>query len=301
MTFNEKIDKAKKVICLAAEMSEEYYQKPLIISYSGGKDSDVLLDIAIKTGAPIEVVNSHTTADAPETVYHIRDVFSRLTEMGIKAVEYRPTYKGQPVSMWSLIPQKHYPPTRIARYCCAVLKESSSPHRIAAVGVREDESVSRRGRGEFVTRGKTKKDALNFSLDHAKEVYKEAHEYGEAFDCTLITRMKKNDGIVVNPIYDFTELDIWKYAAINHIKLCDLYELGYERVGCIGCPFASPAKRKKEFEDYPAYKKMYIQAFERMLKDMEQKGLPHTWRNGQQVFDFWMDGESLKTPKQMSI
>ena len=32
----------------AAQMSQQIYEKPLMITYSGGKDSDVTLDLAIK-------------------------------------------------------------------------------------------------------------------------------------------------------------------------------------------------------------------------------------------------------------
>ncbi len=42
-----KIEKANKTLMLAAQMSKDYYQKPLIITYSGGKDSDVMLQLAI--------------------------------------------------------------------------------------------------------------------------------------------------------------------------------------------------------------------------------------------------------------
>lgn len=75
-----KIEKSKEVLRLARDMSLEYYGKPLVLTYSGGKDSDVMLDIAIKTLKPdeFEVINSHTSVDAPETVYHIREVFNRV-------------------------------------------------------------------------------------------------------------------------------------------------------------------------------------------------------------------------------
>ena len=45
-----KVRRATEIILLACQMSEEYYGKPLIVCYSGGKDSDVLLDIARKSG-----------------------------------------------------------------------------------------------------------------------------------------------------------------------------------------------------------------------------------------------------------
>ena len=58
-----------------AEISKHYYDKPLMLCYSGGKDSDIILDLALKSGIDFEVQHSHTTADAPETVYHIRNKF----------------------------------------------------------------------------------------------------------------------------------------------------------------------------------------------------------------------------------
>ena len=72
----ELIDRSIKKLQLAAKMSEQYYGEPLIIAYSGGKDSDVLLALARMSGIKYELINSHTTVDAPETVYHIREVFA---------------------------------------------------------------------------------------------------------------------------------------------------------------------------------------------------------------------------------
>lgn len=70
-----------------AEISKYYYDKPLMLCYSGGKDSDVILDLAIKSGIEFELQHSHTTADAPETVYHIRRKFKELESKGIKCTK----------------------------------------------------------------------------------------------------------------------------------------------------------------------------------------------------------------------
>lgn len=107
----------------ASMMSLHYYQQPLIITDSGGKDSSVCKELAIRSGIPFEVQHNHTTADAPETVRFVRQEAKRFEEMGIKYTINMPTYKGQRVSMWSLIPIKLIPPTRLMRYCCSVLKE----------------------------------------------------------------------------------------------------------------------------------------------------------------------------------
>ena len=108
---------------MGAQASEQYYNAPLIICYSGGKDSEVLLKLAINSGINFEVLHNHTTADAPETVRHINRTFHELEQSGIKCTRSYPTYKGVPITMWSLIPIKKFPPTRRIRYCCSVLKE----------------------------------------------------------------------------------------------------------------------------------------------------------------------------------
>lgn len=63
---------------MASEMSLRLYKQPLVITYSGGKDSDVLLHLAGRSGIPYEVLHSLTTADAPETVYHVKNTFRKL-------------------------------------------------------------------------------------------------------------------------------------------------------------------------------------------------------------------------------
>lgn len=141
----DKEQKAIERLRLAAEMSEALYDgAPLIVTTSGGKDSDVCLALALRAGIRFEVQHNHTTADAPQTVYHARETFRRLEEKGIKCTLNMPTYRGQPVTMWSLIPQKLMPPTRIVRYCCEVLKEHGGTGRMITTGIRWAESVKRK-------------------------------------------------------------------------------------------------------------------------------------------------------------
>ena len=70
----------------AARLSEHRYKQPLLINYSGGKDSQVLLALAERAGINFEAVCSHTTADAPETVRFIRQQFHELEMRGGGAV-----------------------------------------------------------------------------------------------------------------------------------------------------------------------------------------------------------------------
>lgn len=309
--MEEKVEQAKDAVLLAADMSKKYYQKPLIVVYSGGKDSDVLLHISEKYIKPdgFEVLNSHTSVDAPQTVYHIREVFKRLESKGIKATVYQPRYKdGTPITMWNLIPKKLVPPTRNVRYCCSILKETSTPNRLCLTGVREAESKKRQGRDIFQIQGKSYKEALYFSLNHANEVHKEAQEIqDDVWDCTLIKRMKEHNNIIVNPIYYWKDEDIWEYIKQENIKTNPLYQMGYKRVGCIGCPLATYKNVMKEFSDFPQYKKMYIKTFERMLEARKLAGKSnegdgyHAWKTGQDVFDWWVESYKRIPKGQYSL
>lgn len=69
---------------LASDMSQRLYKQPLVITYSGGKDSDCLLRLAQNSGIPFEVLHSLTTADAPETVWHVKGTFRKLELVGVK-------------------------------------------------------------------------------------------------------------------------------------------------------------------------------------------------------------------------
>ena len=105
---------------MASDMSLRLYKQPLVITYSGGKDSDVLLHLAGKAGIQYEVLHSLTTADAPETVWHVRDTFRHLELAGVKCtIDTHRTPDGGNVTMWNLIPRKLMPPTRLVRDCGA--------------------------------------------------------------------------------------------------------------------------------------------------------------------------------------
>ena len=268
----------------ASEMSLSHYKQPLICTYSGGKDSDVMLELFRRAGIPFEVLNSHTTADAPPTVRHIREVFHQLELDGISCKIVHPTYKGRRTSMWSLIPQKLMPPTRTVRYCCQVLKEQTTNGRYAATGVRWDESMRRAKRMPFEQRG-TK--GTKFSDETMLLT-----DNSENRRMTELCMQKKS--MIVNPIIDWTNKDIWEYIHTEKIPVCELYQCGYTRVGCVGCPMAGN-RRYKEFRDFPAYKLNYIRAFDRMLSFRQAHGVDtYTWETGEDVFRWWMNDENIE-------
>lgn len=277
--------KAIERIKLASEMSIQHYGKPLVCTYSGGKDSDVMLELFKRSGITFEVHNSHTTVDAPKTVYHIRDKFKRFEAQGVKCTIEKPTYKGKPVSMWSLIPQKKMPPWRRMRYCCSVLKETGCANRFISTGVRWDESKSREERQAFETNTAKKEDKValpdEIMLMNDNDDKRKMMEH-----CQLKGKM------IVNPIIDWTHRDIWEYIQQEHIDYNPLYDCGYRRVGCIGCPMAGKG-RWAEFADFPAYQRAYIRAFDKMLEALKADGKKPKWKSGNDVFLWWMEDENI--------
>lgn len=284
--------RALERIRLASEMSLRYYDKPLICTYSGGKDSDVLLELFIRSGISFEVQNSHTTADAPETVRHIRGKFRELEMQGIKAYIEKPTYKGEPISMWKLIPIKLMPPTRMVRYCCQVLKETGCANRYIATGVRWDESTARSERKSYEIIGRTKKEAIRIS-DEVMLMNDNTDKRRMIEKCELKAKT------VVNPIIDWTTRDVWDFIGSEKISTNSLYKCGFDRVGCIGCPLASKKKRIFEFSAYPQYKTMYTNAFRSMIEVRKSKNMPTEWITGRDVFNWWI--EEAQVPGQMEI
>lgn len=286
--MSDKEQKAIQRIKMASEMSLHHYGKPLVCTYSGGKDSDVMLELFRRSGIPFEVHNSHTTADAPQTVRHIRETFRRMELDGISCEIEMPAYKGEQTSMWKLIPQKLMPPTRVVRYCCEILKETGCVNRFISTGVRWAESHKRKKRGEFERLGEKESETFssvmlmndNDSRRRVTELCMQKHK------------------MVVNPIIDWTDADIWDYINSKHIETCELYNMGYERVGCIGCPMAGK-RRWKEFADFPQYKKLYVHAFDRMLEERQRRGKDSKWKTGEEVFLWWMEDDNI--PGQMSI
>ena len=167
--LQEKIEKSKKALRLSCEMAKEFYDKPLILCYSGGKDSDVLLHLAENCLKPDDFIVQHslTTVDAPPTVRHIKEQFKRLEEKGIQTqIDYHEYTDENGVkrrhTMWNMIPEKGIAPTRLARWCCSMFKEMSTPNAIACLGVRGGESTKRRGRDIFGVRGGSYRTATFF-------------------------------------------------------------------------------------------------------------------------------------------
>lgn len=127
------------------------------------------------------------------------------------------------------------------------------------------------------------------------------------WDCKLIEIMRKKGDTVVNPIYEWSDEDVWNYINEMGIETNPLYQMGFKRVGCIACPMASYKEKMMEFEMFPTYKRAYIRAFDKMietLRDRQRKDGKKReieWKNGQEVFDWWIQADRQECRGQIKL
>lgn len=282
----DKVDIAIMRLQEAAKMSRQIYDKPLIVTDSGGKDSSVCVHLAQKAGIPFEVQHAHTTADAPETVRFVREKFKRMEQDGIKCKIVYPTYNAERISMWSLIAQYGLP-HRFRRFCCSLLKETQvGNNRFVVTGVRWDESKKRKDtRGIYETRVKSKKNKIILTNDN--------DEKRQLFENCTIKGQR-----ICNPIIDWGDDDVWDFIRSERLEVNPLYFDGWNRVGCVGCPLAGTKIRQTEFAVWPKYKNLYIISANKFVEKMKlTKGF--FLENVEEYFHYWMEDGVL--PGQTNI
>lgn len=269
----------------------ETFQRPegLYLAFSGGKDSIVckrLLDMAsVKYDAHYRV----TSVDPPELVRYIRDQHPDVSRD-------IPRYDdGSPITMWNLIPRKLIPPTRLIRYCCESLKENAGEGRLTVTGVRWAESRNRKDNHGVVTvMDRGAKQELGNSEDFLPTRQGGLMLMNDNDSSRrMVESCYKKHKTTLNPIIDWTDAEVWQFIRSEKIPYCSLYDEGFRRLGCIGCPLASRKSRAEEFRRWPKYRDAYLHAFEKMLCERERKGkVDGEWRMGtdpNEVMHWWME------------
>lgn len=281
------IEKEKRAIAYLKSFEPE--DEPYYLCYSGGKDSDCIRILAALAGVKHDIVNNHTTVDAPETVRYIRSIPNVI-------ISY------PKISMWELIVQKKYPPTQLARYCCEELKERGGVGRIKITGVRWAESFKRKENADVVkVIGKPK--AMQKLADDLGADYRVTKMNGivlntdNAESRRFVESCYRTTSTMINPIVDWTDTDVWDFLHHYGCESNPLYQCGFKRIGCIGCPLGGGKSMKREFGRYPKYRSLYVRAFDRMLEARKERGLSNTidWYSGEDVMRWWVGDDPMQT------
>ena len=189
------------------------------LAYSGGKDSDVILQLAKESGIKFKARYKNTTIDPAGTLKHCKD-------NGVEIL--------QPKESFFEIMKKAGYPNRYHRFCCARLKEYPTESDTVIVGIRREESNSRKKR------------------------------YLEPTACRVYSKEKRVQQIL--PILYWTQDDVRMFIEDRNIKCHPIYydENGKfhaeRRLGCEGCPLMSQKKRVQFFKENPRWLKMWVRA-----------------------------------------
>jgi phosphoadenosine phosphosulfate reductase len=244
------------------------------LAFSGGKDSVVIKALADIAGVKYTAHYSLTTVDPPELVRFIKTFKDVIID---KPRE----------NMWNLIVRKKTPPLRMSRYCCSELKERYGVGEITITGVRWSESIRRKKNRNLVNigNGNTPEIIYNDDNDESRRSVEQCY------------RTQKT---LVNPIIDWTEDDVWDFIHKYNVRYCSLYDEGFKRLGCIGCPMSGKKGMKRDFDRWPQYKRAYIRAFGSMIENRKLLGMRTNWQSGEECFNWWM-GDTITDSKYKKV
>lgn len=237
-------------------------------------------------GAKYDAHYNATTVDPPELV---RFIIREYPDVKIEKPK---------IPMIKLIPKKHMPPTRLARYCCAYYKERASEGRITMTGTRWAESISRKYNQGLATIFDGKK-ALSVA-DDAGAAYSETQRGGIVLNYDndaarrTVELCYRTNTTLCNPIIDWSDDDVWEFIRTYKIKYCPLYDEGWKRLGCVGCPMGGPENMAREFRRWPSIYKIYIKAFTDMLEERKRQGGQTRWTSADDVMRWWLNKASKK-------
>jgi len=138
-----------------------------------------------------------------------------------------------PDVIWDRPPQNFFTravtcgfPTRLARWCCKEYKESVSPiGSVLILGIRAAESPRRAANWQTVT----------FNT--------QTHTHALA------------------PILDWSDEEVWQFIRESQLPYCCLYDEGFKRLGCIGCPMAGRKGRLRQFARWPGFARKWRELF----------------------------------------
>ena len=108
------------------EPPEGYY-----LAFSGGKDSQVVYELAKMAGVKFDTHMHLTSVDPPEVIEFVKKYYPEV-EL------HRPEK-----TMFQLIIEHNMPPLRTVRFCCEKLKEPGGKGRFVITGIRAQESKRR--------------------------------------------------------------------------------------------------------------------------------------------------------------
>lgn len=248
----ELLQKAEK-IALNYDAEQGYF-----LAFSGGKDSQALYHMTQLAGVKFQGHMNLTSVDPPEVI--------RFVKKNYPEVELKKPGK----SIFQSAVERQILPTMRVRWCCAEYKETAGAGKVTLIGIRKAESSRRAKRNEVEINNRKFSGDLD-GLDEyrqkqkSKRVRRKSKEQGvnitNADEEQTLGCIHGKESLLLSPIIYWTEQDVWEFLNdVVKVPHCSLYDEGWHRIGCIGCPMSSHKQKMIENERYPHVKRNWIKA-----------------------------------------
>ena len=248
----ELLQKAEK-IALNYDAEQGYF-----LAFSGGKDSQALYHIAQLAGVRFQGHMNLTSVDPPEVI--------RFVKRNYPEVELNKPGK----SIFQSAVERQILPTMRVRWCCAEYKETAGAGKVTLIGIRKAESSRRAKRNEVEIKSRKFSGDLDGLEEYrqeqkAKRIRRKSREHGmnitNADEEQTLGCIHGKESLLISPIIYWTEQDVWEFLNdVVKVPHCSLYDEGWHRIGCIGCPMSSHKQKMIENKRYPHVKRNWIKA-----------------------------------------
>lgn len=230
------------------------------MGFSGGKDSQALYHIAKMAGVKFKAHMSLTSVDPPSVIRFIKRNYPDVHLIS------------PPESIYSVALKKKVLPTRVMRWCCDVFKEGYGAGKVKLIGIRHEESIRRSKRKEievssYKFQGNQEQFATWQEEQRAKKLEKMSKQpdYFEINQESLVKCVGGKDSIIISPIIDWTERDVWEFLNdVVNVPHCDLYDKGHSRIGCLFCPMSSKRNLIRDCKEYPHQRSKWIETIKQL-------------------------------------
>ena len=228
------------------------------LAFSGGKDSQCLYHVAKLAGVKFKAHMNLTSVDPPEVIHFVKSQYS-----DVELIKPKKSIFQAAIDMGIL-------PTKRVRWCCKEFKESAGAGKVTLIGIRHAESSRRAARQEVeISEKKYSGDLEGLEVYRkARNAQKRGRKPKNNREVTIVNAdgertlgcIRGQESLLISPIIEWTDDDVWNFLNTIGVAHCELYEQGWHRIGCIGCPM-SPAKQKIiENKRWPHVKQNWIKS-----------------------------------------
>lgn len=257
--FENKLNYSIELLRKAERIALKYDNEDgFYLAFSGGKDSQALYHVAKLAGVKFKAHMSLTSVDPPQVIRFVKKQYPDV-------VLHKPK-----MSIYQDAVQRAILPTMRVRWCCADFKESAGAGKVTLIGIRHAESSRRAKRNEVEIKNHKFSGDLD-ALDEyrqelkAKRAKRKSKQQGvnitNADEEQTLGCISGKESLLISPIIHWTEKDVWEFLNdVVQVPHCSLYDEGWHRIGCIGCPMSSAKQKRIENERYPHVKRNWIKA-----------------------------------------